>query len=115
MKNNNNNNNNNNSNNNTINNNNNNNNNNSNSNTINNNNEIFPSNIIDNTSLPDTKFSVGQIVRHKQFGYRGVIVGWDKRPNQDVSSWQGVQNLILKSNQPFYNILADEDDIEVIN
>jgi len=23
------------------------------------------------------KFRVGQVVRHKRFGYRGVIIGWD--------------------------------------
>jgi len=23
------------------------------------------------------KFHVGQVVRHKRFGYRGVIIGWD--------------------------------------
>lgn len=27
---------------------------------------------------PDSvKFRVGQVIRHKQFGYRGVIIGWD--------------------------------------
>jgi len=25
----------------------------------------------------DVKYRVGQVVRHRQFGYRGVIVGWD--------------------------------------
>lgn len=26
---------------------------------------------------PYIKFRVGQVVRHKRFGYRGVIIGWD--------------------------------------
>jgi len=26
---------------------------------------------------PHVKFRVGQVVRHKRFGYRGVIIGWD--------------------------------------
>lgn len=23
------------------------------------------------------KYRIGQVIRHKQYGYRGVIVGWD--------------------------------------
>ena len=23
------------------------------------------------------KFRIGQIIKHKKFGYRGVIIGWD--------------------------------------
>jgi len=26
---------------------------------------------------PHIKFRVGQVIRHKRFGYRGVIIGWD--------------------------------------
>jgi len=26
---------------------------------------------------PAIKFRVGQVVRHKRWGYRGVIIGWD--------------------------------------
>ena len=26
---------------------------------------------------PSVKFRVGQVVRHRRFGYRGVIIGWD--------------------------------------
>jgi len=25
------------------------------------------------------KFQVGQVIRHKLWNYRGVIIGWDKR------------------------------------
>jgi len=30
-----------------------------------------------NPRPPHVKFRVGQVVRHKRFGYRGVIIGWD--------------------------------------
>ncbi len=28
---------------------------------------------------PNVAFRVGQVIKHKKFGYRGVIVGWDKK------------------------------------
>ena len=31
---------------------------------------------------PPVVFEVGQVVRHKRFGYRCVINGWDQRPLQ---------------------------------
>lgn len=27
----------------------------------------------------DIKFRVGQVIKHKKFGYKGVIIGWDYR------------------------------------
>ena len=39
----------------------------------------------------EIRYSVGQVLRHKKFGFRAVIYGWDKRPTIDVSNWDGVQ------------------------
>uniref|UniRef100_H2Y440 Hemimethylated DNA-binding domain-containing protein n=1 Tax=Ciona savignyi TaxID=51511 RepID=H2Y440_CIOSA len=56
------------------------------------------------------KFRVGQVIRHKLHGYRGVIVGWDKtckapetwiRQNHHKSAWRL---------QPNYAVLVDERD-----
>jgi Uncharacterized conserved protein len=30
------------------------------------------------TDRSNIKFRVGQVIKHKRFGYRGVIVGWDR-------------------------------------
>lgn len=27
----------------------------------------------------NVKFRIGQVIKHKRFGYRGVIVGWDRK------------------------------------
>ena len=27
---------------------------------------------------PELKYRIGQVIKHKKWGYRGVIVGWDK-------------------------------------
>jgi len=40
-----------------------------------------------------------QVVRHKKFDYRGVIIGWDHRPTVDVSRWDGVVDLPSKDKQ----------------
>lgn len=58
------------------------------------------------------KFRVGQVVRHKRFGYRGVIIGWDavaKAPG----SWMKKAFAGFKSqlqHQPNYLILVDVRD-----
>lgn len=44
-------------------------------------------------------FRVGQVVRHKKFDYRGVIIGWDRRPTVDVSRWDGLVGLPSKEEQ----------------
>ena len=32
-------------------------------------------------SNPDIKFRIGQVIRHKLWGYKAVIVGWDQKTN----------------------------------
>ena len=29
------------------------------------------------TDRKNVKFRIGQVIKHKKFGYRGVIIGWD--------------------------------------
>ena len=73
-------------------------------------------------------FQVGRRVIHKIHKYRGVVIGWDQRPLVNVkyvafavnskscfiliSEWPDVMNSELKSEQPFYKIMADESDIK---
>lgn len=28
---------------------------------------------------PEVKYRIGQVIRHKKWGYRGVIIGWDPK------------------------------------
>ena len=39
---------------------------------------------------PAVPFHAGQVLRHARFGYRCAVTGWDQRPLQDVSRWEGV-------------------------
>ena len=44
---------------------------------------------------PQVKFRVGQVLKHKKFGYRGVIVGWDettKAPEFWINQMHGKTN-----------------------
>ncbi|KAL7519912.1 hypothetical protein ACHAWX_004666 [Stephanocyclus meneghinianus] len=59
---------------------------------------------------PKIQFSLGQIVRHKLYDYRGVIIAWDPKPHVDVSNWDGLQHVENPQNQPFYHIRPDEND-----
>ena len=59
---------------------------------------------------PNIKFSLGQIVSHKIYGYRGVIIAWDHKPHVDVTNWDGLQHVDNPQNQPFYHIRPDEND-----
>jgi hemimethylated DNA binding protein len=42
---------------------------------------------------------VGQVVRHRLFSYRGVVVGWDKRPTVDVANWEGLRDSVIGPEQ----------------
>jgi len=59
----------------------------------------------------NVKFRIGQVVKHKRWGYRGVIVGWDphtKAPASWVKENHGENKQWSK--QPNYAILIDIRD-----
>jgi F-box protein 21 len=53
------------------------------------------------------KFKVGQLFRHKRYGYEGVVTGWDIVCSQDEAWIQnmGVDALPNGRNQAFYHVL----------
>lgn len=57
-------------------------------------------------------FSVGQVFVHRQFGYRGVIVGWDAacRAGGEWVAATGTARLPHGAAQPFYHVLVDVRD-----
>ena len=63
-----------------------------------------------NRSRDGVTFRIGQVVRHKLYNYRAVVVGWDKRPTIDVSKWEGVVQGALGVAQPFYHCIPDSND-----
>ncbi|GAX09532.1 hypothetical protein FisN_16Lh225 [Fistulifera solaris] len=65
---------------------------------------------------PPIHFRVGDVIRHKVFGYRGVVTGWDDRPVVDVSRWDGIQALIQQgkdpNEMPFYHVVRHTEHHE---
>jgi hemimethylated DNA binding protein len=63
-------------------------------------------------SYPIASFKVGQVCRHKIYGYRCIVTGWDQRPLVDVSKWEAIIETAHGKEQPFYRVIPDERDIE---
>ena len=55
-------------------------------------------------------YQVGDIVQHKKYGFRGVVVAWDPYPSVDVSRWDGLTEIDQPEQYPFYHVVPDEDD-----
>ena len=57
------------------------------------------------------KYRVGQVIKHRKYGYRGVIVGWDKKC-QAPQHWIDVNHRGHPEykNQPSYSVLVDVRD-----
>jgi len=63
------------------------------------------------TRPPHVTFRVGQVIKHKRWGYRGVIIGWDLRARAPD---QWLREMHKKEpewrNQPNYAVLVDTRD-----
>lgn len=55
---------------------------------------------------PVARFSVGQIVSHVRYGYRGVVVAFDLRCQADDDWYQGNRTQPGRD-QPWYHVLVD--------
>ena len=62
------------------------------------------------TNITEVKFSVGELVHHRLFDYRGVIVDVD----QDFQAMDEWYEVVAKSrppkNMPWYHVLVHESD-----
>mmetsp|Transcript_25874 Transcript_25874/g.66704 ORF Transcript_25874/g.66704 Transcript_25874/m.66704 type:complete len:499 (+) Transcript_25874:102-1598(+) len=58
------------------------------------------------------EFRLGQRVKHRKFGYRGLVVGWDAQccESDEWAEAAGVASLPRGSRQPFYQLLVDVRD-----
>jgi len=59
---------------------------------------------------PEVKYSIGMIMKHQRYEYLCVITGWDLRCEASPE-WMvemGIDELQCGSNQPFYNVFADD-------
>ena len=60
----------------------------------------------------DAKFSIGTIVKHKHFDFRGVIYDVDFEFNNSEEWYQSIpKDVRPRKDQPFYHLLAESNDV----
>ena len=58
------------------------------------------------------KFSIGDVVKHKQFNFRGVIYDVDFKFNNSEEWYTSIpKDVRPRKDQPFYHLLAENDEI----
>ncbi len=63
----------------------------------------------------DAKFSIGQVVRHKVFPFRGVVFDVDAEYANTEEWWNSIPAEVRPSrDQPFYHLLAENDETEYV-
>ena len=63
-------------------------------------------------TIQKAKFSIGDVVKHKHFDFRGVIYDVDFEFNNSEESYESIpKNVRPRKDQPFYHLLAENDDI----
>jgi len=61
--------------------------------------------------MREAKFGIGQVVKHRLFPFRGVIVDVDPVFNNTEEWWLAIPEAIRpRKDQPFYHLLAENDE-----
>lgn len=61
--------------------------------------------------MQTAKFSIGQVVRHRLFPFRGVIFDVDPTFNNTEEWWSAIPEAVRpRKDQPFYHLLAENSD-----
>lgn len=61
-------------------------------------------------SVTSTQFSIGQVVKHRLYAFRGVIVDVDPEFNNTEEWWLAIPEEVRpRKDQPFYHLLAEND------
>lgn len=62
-------------------------------------------------NIKKTQFSIGQVVRHRVYPFRGVIVDVDPEFNNTEEWWQSIPEEVRpRKDQPFYHLLAENEE-----
>ena len=63
-------------------------------------------------AIQKAKFSIGDVVKHKHFDFRGVIYDVDFEFNNSEELYHSIpKNVRPRKDQPFYHLLAENDEI----
>ncbi|KQZ30752.1 DNA-binding protein [Mesorhizobium sp. Root552] len=65
--------------------------------------------------MKTAKFSIGQVVRHRLFGFRGVIFDVDPQFANSEEWYQSIPAEVRpRKDQPFYHLLAQNSETEYV-
>ena len=63
-------------------------------------------------AITTAKFSIGDVVKHKHFNFRGVIYDVDFEFNNSEEWYQSIpKDVRPRKNQPYYHLLAENNEI----
>ena len=66
-------------------------------------------------TLKKAKFTIGQVVKHRLFPFRGVIFDVDPVFDNTDEWWESIpEDIRPHKNQPFYHLLAENEETEYI-
>jgi heat shock protein HspQ len=66
-------------------------------------------------AMPMATFGIGDVVRHRLFPFRGVIFDVDPQFANTEEWWQSIpENVRPRKDQPFYHLLAENDDASYV-
>lgn len=61
--------------------------------------------------MREAKFGIGQVVKHRLFPFRGVIIDVDPVFNNTEEWWLAIPEAIRpRKDQPFYHLLAENEE-----
>jgi heat shock protein HspQ len=60
--------------------------------------------------LPDALYAIGQVVKHRHFGFRGVVFDVDPLFDHSEEWWLSIpEDLRPRKDQPYYHLLAENE------
>ena len=67
------------------------------------------------SDIKTAKFQIGQVVRHRMFPFRGVIFDVDPEFNNTDEWYDAIPEQVRpRKDQPFYHLLAENEDTEYV-
>lgn len=72
-------------------------------------------NVSQDEKIRTAKFQIGQVVKHRVYDFRGVIFDVDPEFNNTDDWYDSIpEDVRPKKEQPFYHLLAENDDTQYI-
>jgi heat shock protein HspQ len=62
------------------------------------------------TNISSVKFSVGELIHHRLFGYRGVIIDVDQNFQASEEWYEAVAKSHPPKNRPWYHVLVHQSE-----